>query len=77
MRQILCAMVCLSVLASPAWAKEDPIPGREDARMRTLPYDPGQVVHLSTAVGATLVVASHDARIRSAFDHVYHLGVAA
>jgi type IV secretion system protein VirB9 len=56
MRRLLCAVVCVSVLASPAWAKEDPIPGREDVRMRTLPYDPGQVVHLSTAVGATLVV---------------------
>ena len=61
MRRLLCTLLCASALAfpacaSPAWANEDPIPGRQDARMRTLPYDPDQVVHLSTAVGATLVV---------------------
>jgi len=56
MRRLLCAVLCASTLAFPVRAKEDPIPGRQDARMRYLPYDPDQVVHLSTAVGATLVV---------------------
>jgi type IV secretion system protein VirB9 len=56
MRRLLCGLLCVSALTFPAWAKENPIPGQEDMRMRTLPYDPNQVVHLSTAVGATLVV---------------------
>ena len=56
MKRIAWALLCASVLASAAWAEEYPIPGRQDARMRYLAYDPNQVVHLSTAVGATLVV---------------------
>jgi type IV secretion system protein VirB9 len=56
MKRLLPALLCAVVLASPAWAKEDPVPGQKDARMRYLAYDPDQVVHLSTAVGATLVV---------------------
>jgi type IV secretion system protein VirB9 len=56
MKRLVLALLWVSVLSSSAWAEENPIPGSEDARMRYLPYDPGQVVHLSTAVGATLVV---------------------
>jgi type IV secretion system protein VirB9 len=56
MRPIVWALLCASALVSSAWAEEYPIPGRQDARMRYLAYDPNQVVHLSTAVGATLVV---------------------
>jgi type IV secretion system protein VirB9 len=56
MKRLAWTLLCASVLASPAQAAEDPVPGREDARMRILAYDPNQVVHLSTAVGATLVV---------------------
>jgi type IV secretion system protein VirB9 len=56
MNQVAWTLLCIAVLASPVWAAEDPIPGREDARMRYLAYDPDQVVHLSTAAGATLVV---------------------
>ncbi len=56
MKRLMSALLCASVLGSPAWAKQDPLPGRADARMRTLAYNPDQVVHLSTAVGATLVV---------------------
>jgi type IV secretion system protein VirB9 len=44
------------VMASPSLAAERPLPGQQDSRMRYIAYDPGQVVHLSTAVGATLVV---------------------
>lgn len=40
----------------PATAEQKPIAGSSDPRMRTINYDPEQVVHLSTAVGATLVV---------------------
>ena len=56
MKRFAAALLCASALASAAWAEEYPIPGRQDARMRYLAYDPNQVVHLSTAVGATLVV---------------------
>ena len=42
--------------AGSARAAQDPVAGARDARMRYLAYDPDQVVHLSTAVGATLVV---------------------
>jgi type IV secretion system protein VirB9 len=44
------------VMASSSLAAERPLPGQQDSRMRYVAYDPGQVVHLSTAVGATLVV---------------------
>lgn len=40
----------------PAHAEQKPIAGASDPRMRTINYDPEQVVHLSTAVGTTLVV---------------------
>jgi type IV secretion system protein VirB9 len=56
MKRLVSALLCAAVLASPAWAEQDPVPGEQDARMRYLAYDPDQVVHLSTAVGATLVV---------------------
>ena len=50
------ALLCASVLASPGHAEEFPAPGRQDGRMRYIAYNPGQVVRLSTAVGATVVV---------------------
>jgi type IV secretion system protein VirB9 len=56
MRRLLWALLCTAMLSFPAWAEEDPVPGQQDARMRYLAYNPDQVVHLSTAVGATLVV---------------------
>jgi type IV secretion system protein VirB9 len=56
MNRLVWALLCACVLSSPAWAEQDPLPGQEDARMRYLAYNPGEVVHLSTAVGATLVV---------------------
>ncbi len=57
MKRLVAALLCASALVPAAWAEEYPIPGRQDARMRTLAYDPNQVVHLSTGVGATLVIA--------------------
>ena len=52
---LVLACVAFAPLA-PARAEQDPIPSRADPRMRLIPYLPEQVVHLSTAVGATLVV---------------------
>jgi type IV secretion system protein VirB9 len=56
MRILLLASLCALALSTSAWAEEDPAEGASDSRMRTIAYDPGQVFHLSTAVGATLVV---------------------
>lgn len=53
----LSLLVCAALLpAVPALAEQDPLASRNDPRMRLIPYSPEQVVHLSTAVGATLVV---------------------
>jgi len=56
MKHLAWVLLCASVVCSPAWAEQDPVPSSQDSRMRYLAYDPSQVVHLSTAVGATLVV---------------------
>jgi type IV secretion system protein VirB9 len=39
-----------------AHADQTPISGSDDSRMRYIAYDAGQVVHLSTTIGSTLVV---------------------
>lgn len=50
-------MLASSIAAfQPVQAEQKPIAGASDPRMRTINYDPEQVVHLSTAVGATMVV---------------------
>jgi type IV secretion system protein VirB9 len=46
-------LACVGVQAA---AEESPIAGQKDPRMRSIAYDPNQVVRLSTGVGATLVV---------------------
>ncbi len=56
LRAALCAAALSSAGPVAAWAEQEPLPSRQDPRMRYVPYNPGQVVHLSTAVGATLVV---------------------
>jgi len=53
---LLSALVWACVLSSRVLAEEDPVPGQRDARMRYVAYNPAEVVHLSTAVGATLVI---------------------
>ncbi|PND17738.1 type IV secretion system protein VirB9 [Ensifer sp. MMN_5] len=49
-------IICLLCLAIAAHAEDTPAAGKLDPRMRYLAYNPDQVVRLSTAVGATLVV---------------------
>ena len=48
------------LLGVPAFANEMPQHGALDSRMRYVAYNPGQVVHLSTEIGATLVVGFSD-----------------
>lgn len=57
---MICRSITLALFASIssiASAGESPRAGREDARMRTIAYDPAQVVRLSTAVGAAMVIS--------------------
>ena len=56
MRRFLALCLAGVVLAGPAWAAVQPQPLKSDRRMRTVTYNADDVVHLSTAVGATLVV---------------------
>jgi type IV secretion system protein VirB9 len=44
-------------LVPSAHAEQSPTRGTYDSRMRTVVYNPGQVVHLSTMVGDTMVVS--------------------
>ncbi|WP_234729605.1 TrbG/VirB9 family P-type conjugative transfer protein [Acidocella facilis] len=48
-----------ALVAEPLLASADQIPvsGRYDMRMRYVAYNPAQVVHLSTIVGATMVIS--------------------
>ncbi|MBU6418761.1 MAG: TrbG/VirB9 family P-type conjugative transfer protein [Proteobacteria bacterium] len=48
-----------ALVAEPLQAGADQIPvsGRYDTRMRYVAYNPGQVVHLSTIVGDTMVIS--------------------
>ncbi|WP_354859893.1 TrbG/VirB9 family P-type conjugative transfer protein [Acetobacter fabarum] len=70
------AATSLSVV--PAFAEQDPLPSRHDTRMRYVPYVADQVVHLSTAVGATLVVgfSPHETVDRVAVSDSIHLKAA-
>lgn len=52
----LVAVLALCGSAGVAQADQFPRHGRYDSRMRYVAYNPGQVVHLSTEIGATLVV---------------------
>ncbi len=56
MRFLALLLLSAVTLSPPARAEQEPVPSRQDSRMRYIAYDPNQVVHLSTAVGATLVV---------------------
>lgn len=54
---LLCGVMVASVAPRLAHADQVPVVDRYDTRMRLIPYNPGQVVHLSTIVGATMVVS--------------------
>lgn len=50
------ALAIIAAVSSAAMAREIPLSGQKDARMRTVAYDPTQVVRLSTIMGTALVV---------------------
>lgn len=52
--------------SAPAFANQLPRAGAQDTRMRYVSYDPGQVVHLSAEINATLVVGFSDRETVSA-----------
>jgi type IV secretion system protein VirB9 len=54
---LLFGIFLASVSATLAVAEQMPIGGSYDTRMRYVAYNPGQVVHLSTIVGATMVIS--------------------
>jgi type IV secretion system protein VirB9 len=54
---LLSGIVLSAMLASFARADQIPIGGSYDSRMRYVAYNAGQVVHLSTIVGATMVIS--------------------
>jgi len=49
------ALLSASIIHS-ALSDQTPVSGADDSRMRYIAYDAGQVVHLSTTIGSTLVV---------------------
>ncbi|WFU92136.1 P-type conjugative transfer protein VirB9 (plasmid) [Rhizobium sp. CC1099] len=56
MKRAFISLACLLCLTVNARAEDTPTAGKLDPRMRYLAYNPDQVVRLSTAVGATMVV---------------------
>ena len=56
MKTPLLTLTAIAVaVASPALALEKPVPGKEDARVRYVDYDPANVVDLWTTPGAILM----------------------
>jgi len=54
---LLGSVLAASTLSAAAHADQTPLQDRYDSRMRVVAYNPGQVVHLSTTVGATMVLS--------------------
>ncbi len=54
---VAASLVPLAPTAQLAHADQVPAAGQYDSRMRYVAYNPGQVVHLSTLVGNTMVVS--------------------
>lgn len=54
---LLSGVIATAMSASLAHADQTPAQDRYDTRMRVIAYNPGEVVHLSTTVGATMVVS--------------------
>jgi type IV secretion system protein VirB9 len=60
MRRLAYAMLgglALGATLPAAQAEQNPMGNAYDARMRTIAYNPGQVVHLATTIGDTMVVS--------------------
>jgi type IV secretion system protein VirB9 len=60
-RKLLAILLVGLALPAPVLAEEMPAASPSDTRMRYVAYDPGQVVDLKVAVGATMVVTFGDA----------------
>ncbi len=54
---LLSGLLVSGLIAGQAHTEQMPAGGRYDTRMRYVAYNPGQVVHLSTIIGATMVVS--------------------
>ena len=65
-RLIGVTVIGLGCLATSSLADQLPRRDQYDSRMRYVPYNEGQVVHLSTQIGATLVVGFSDKETVSA-----------
>lgn len=59
-------LLAVSLMTAPCVADQLPRRDRYDSRMRYVAYNDGQVVHLSTEIGATLVVGFSDKETVSA-----------
>ena len=57
---ILAGLLILGLSAVQGHADQTPVSGTYDTRMKYVPYNPEQVVHLSAIIGATLVVGFSD-----------------
>lgn len=53
----LCWALLSAQISAEAYADQTPVGGSYDTRMRYVAYNPGQVVSLSTIIGATMVVS--------------------
>jgi type IV secretion system protein VirB9 len=53
---LISGMILSAIIPALSRADQMPVSGAYDSRMRYVAYNPGQVVHLSTVVGATMVV---------------------
>jgi len=53
---LVSGMILSAMIPAFSRAEQMPASGAYDSRMRYVGYNPGQVVHLSTVVGATMVV---------------------
>jgi type IV secretion system protein VirB9 len=56
-KSVLAGTSLLLAISAPAWALEKTRPSRQDERMRTVVYQPGNVVPLKTPMGMTMMIA--------------------
>lgn len=74
---LVCGAALAILGAGGAAAEQIPISDHYDSRMRLVPYNPGQVVHLSTIVGATMVIGFAPEEVVSAVAETDTLHLAA